>query len=303
MSYLSHYGIPGMKWGVRRFQNADGTLTAAGKERYKNGKFVKAEKYVLSNCSNTYTKFRRQPISISGIKERAGINDSDAVRAANLASKKFDEAAAIEPRITKDVVNAVKNSGCKMYGLQYRLKQPTSMAGKIGSDAKEKGVSFEEATKGIKDAIRYTSVSDTKNFVKNYNAIKRTLEEAGYSETKCKNFFEKYKAGEAMHKAVQCTYKNPDGYEFELQFQTPSSQAAKELKIPIYEERRKVGISEERASILEAQMRALAENVDDPPYIETIGSGILKHSAFVSQKGIVMCNVLLKYGNVKLMDL
>ena len=32
--FLMHYGISGMKWGVRRFQNADGSLTAAGKERY-----------------------------------------------------------------------------------------------------------------------------------------------------------------------------------------------------------------------------------------------------------------------------
>lgn len=33
-SELRHFGILGQKWGVRRFQNADGTLTAAGKERY-----------------------------------------------------------------------------------------------------------------------------------------------------------------------------------------------------------------------------------------------------------------------------
>ena len=31
---LRHYGILGMKWGVRRYQNADGSLTAAGKKRY-----------------------------------------------------------------------------------------------------------------------------------------------------------------------------------------------------------------------------------------------------------------------------
>ena len=33
---LYHWGIKGMKWGVRRYQNPDGSLTAAGKKRYTN---------------------------------------------------------------------------------------------------------------------------------------------------------------------------------------------------------------------------------------------------------------------------
>lgn len=33
---LYHHGIKGMRWGVRRFQNEDGTLTAQGRQRYKD---------------------------------------------------------------------------------------------------------------------------------------------------------------------------------------------------------------------------------------------------------------------------
>ena len=36
-TYIAHWGIKGQKWGVRRFQNEDGTLTEAGRSRYGTG--------------------------------------------------------------------------------------------------------------------------------------------------------------------------------------------------------------------------------------------------------------------------
>ena len=35
-TYLIHYGIKGQKWGDRRYQNEDGSLTEEGKRRYAN---------------------------------------------------------------------------------------------------------------------------------------------------------------------------------------------------------------------------------------------------------------------------
>jgi hypothetical protein len=32
---LMHYGVPGMRWGIRRYYNDDGSLTKAGKKRIK----------------------------------------------------------------------------------------------------------------------------------------------------------------------------------------------------------------------------------------------------------------------------
>lgn len=34
MDYIAHHGIKGMRWGVRRYQNPDGSLTSEGRIRY-----------------------------------------------------------------------------------------------------------------------------------------------------------------------------------------------------------------------------------------------------------------------------
>lgn len=51
---LTHWGIKGQKWGIRRYQNEDGTLTEAGRKRYAKNihkQLVETEKQYTSAAS------------------------------------------------------------------------------------------------------------------------------------------------------------------------------------------------------------------------------------------------------------
>ena len=76
---LIHHGIKGQKWGIRRFQNEDGTLTEEGKRRYgkyydENGKISEEGKRVmhrkeasLSTASTLFKIFKYMNLGSTGL--------------------------------------------------------------------------------------------------------------------------------------------------------------------------------------------------------------------------------------------
>lgn len=87
--YLAHHGIKGMKWGVRRFQNKDGSLTSAGERRYSE--MSRKEQRAYRKEARNYRDEKMQDY-----KERlVGLSDGEKYERARLSNKSTEEKAEL----------------------------------------------------------------------------------------------------------------------------------------------------------------------------------------------------------------
>lgn len=69
-SYLAHHGIKGQKWGIRRFQNPDGSYTPLGQQRYSKNVYKKLK----SGYANDFNDVKKDLLSnkiTDSVKEKA----------------------------------------------------------------------------------------------------------------------------------------------------------------------------------------------------------------------------------------
>jgi hypothetical protein len=146
---LTHYGVLGMKWGVRRYQNKDGSFNSAGKKRYfsdGSGENYKPVKSVGGNARRALAKvydINERYYSKHGNKVMASMNkdakekmlkkasESDKSKQDKLDAKKAvqdekrkqqqEKLIAKERKINSDLKNA-KNSSEAEYALQKKIQ-------------------------------------------------------------------------------------------------------------------------------------------------------------------------------------
>lgn len=99
---LLHWGIKGMKWGVRRYQNKDGTLTAAGKKRYNaEMERLKNEEKILKNKEATRAKLAKLETKQKEIDERKKALNGDSGK--KTVTKKAGDESEPKRKSVKDM--------------------------------------------------------------------------------------------------------------------------------------------------------------------------------------------------------
>lgn len=137
-SDLMHHGIKGQKWGVRRFQNEDGSLKAAGEKRYNGGGSVggtahRALAKVYDINERTYNRLGNKTLaSMNAAAKNQQLKKAEAADKAKADKKE----AKLEREKAKVDVSIAKNSATRRVAEDYHRLTDAEFAGKYHGSKK-----------------------------------------------------------------------------------------------------------------------------------------------------------------------
>lgn len=152
---LYHHGITGMKWGVRRYQNKDGSLTAAGKKRYDaEMEKVKAETKKIRNqqrVTKKMTKLDEAKKKLADLKKGKN-DDSDEKKNKNEESDEQKRERILKSPTAKDVYeNRHLFSNKEVGELQLRLIQEENIKKLIPPEKDPRKERADKLIKNVED--------------------------------------------------------------------------------------------------------------------------------------------------------
>lgn len=119
---LYHYGVKGMKWGVRRYQNKDGTLTDAGRSRRSAARDVNnMDRKEFLRLVNSGADF----VAKKGtLLYRSTTVENEVIKGKKYVSVRKDDAG-----IYNQMVSDLANPGSTVFDTSYASKKNLSIAG------------------------------------------------------------------------------------------------------------------------------------------------------------------------------
>lgn len=119
---LTHWGIKGMKWGVRRYQNKDGSLTAAGKKRVAAEKNeLKERERVIKNREKVKAERAKLDAKKNELDARERDLDGEAARKSKSGSKQNENDSTTSTR-TKSI-SEMSNKELQEYTTRMQLEK------------------------------------------------------------------------------------------------------------------------------------------------------------------------------------
>lgn len=133
---LKHYGVRGMKWGVRRYQNADGTLTPEGRKKAKR-------EYKIDNA-------------------RAFERGKNAAIAGRALAKSMKRTAKLEERADKQYLKDPDGETAKSKRINEKLSASQKTTDQLRGEYEKNKVLAEEHCKSLVEKYGKEAVSSIK---------------------------------------------------------------------------------------------------------------------------------------------
>lgn len=168
---LEHHGILGMKWGIRRYQNPDGTLTALGKKHLEDGKTQKA-----------IDKWNSQ-------KSNAILKGDDKFVKKNIDYFSNDEIARLKTRVeAKTSINDLEQSARKI--TEEKLRSWSNMINSVSNAAKN-GIDIYNSVAKISNSLfgkNMKQIKDAEDKKDGIEFINTSFDELGRKTTEVKSY-------------------------------------------------------------------------------------------------------------------
>ena len=182
-NYLQHYGVLGMHWGIRRYQNTDGSLTSAGKKRYSK------QAKELGSLKEKQTKInaRMSANIMSGMRPHKYYTDfsadvkrqiaKDQIKSQKLQSKINEKQGELVANLAKDIDSKIqkdKQASKDLETLRDYHKKTSDDYGReydkyLSGKGKYKDLDYYE----FKDRARYSVIE--KNWNKNVSNSQKNI--------------------------------------------------------------------------------------------------------------------------------